>query len=191
MIDDRRLLVFLIALFLTGIVFFQHEGALPLFLVEDLALSPAFYGMLFTINTLMIVFMEVPLNGATAHWPHHRALAIGAFLFAAGSGAFAVASGPATVIAGIVIWTIGEMMLFPQAAAYVAEIAPPHRRGEYMGSYSLAFSLAFAVAPWAGTTALARFGAQPLWIAVFIVGILSALLMLRVTSRPGAYLSPQ
>jgi len=182
-LDDRRFLLFLSALFLTGFVFFQHEGALPLFLVQDLALSPAFYGMLFTVNTVMIVFLEVPLNAATAHWPHKRALAIGAFLFAAGSGALAFASGPAMVVTAIAVWTFGEMMLFPQASAYVADIAPPHRRGEYMGAYALAFNLSFAVAPWAGVTALTRFGAQPTWIAVFVVGAISAIIMLRVSTE--------
>ena len=181
-LEDRRLLLFLGALFLTGFVFFQHEGALPLFLVNDLSLSPAFYGALFTVNTVMIVFMEVPLNAATAHWPHARALSLGAFLFAVGSGALALANGPGMVIAAIVVWTFGEMMLFPQASAYVAELAPAHRRGEYMGAYSVAFSLAFAVAPWAGTTALAKFGAQDLWLSVFVIGGISALMMLRVTA---------
>ena len=182
-LDDRRYLLFLSAIFLTGFVFFQHEGALPLFLVNVLSLSPAFYGMLFTINTVMIVFMEVPLNAATAHWPHHRALAIGAFLFALGSGALAFASGPAMVVVAIVVWTFGEMMLFPQASAYVAEIAPPHRRGVYMGAYQLAFNLSFAIAPWAGTVALVQFGAQPLWIAVFLVGTVSALIMMKVSTE--------
>ena len=191
-LDDRRYLLFLGALFLTGVVFFQHEGALPLFLVEDLGLSPAFYGMLFTVNTLMIVFMEVPLNAATSHWPHRRALAIGAFLFAAGSGIFVFANGPAVIVAGVMIWTVGEMMLFPQASAYVADIAPPHRRGEYMGAYSLSFSLAFAFAPWAGTATFAAFGAVTLWVGVFIIGCISALMMLQVTTEHGArkYLQP-
>ncbi len=179
-LDDRKFLFFLGALLLTGAVFFQHEGALPLFLVEDLGLSTAFYGLLFTINTLMIVFMEVPLNAATADWPHRRALALGSFLFAAGSGAFVFATGPVAIIAGMVIWTFGEMMLFPQASAYVADIAPPHRRGEYMGAYSLSFSLAFAVAPWAGTAVFAEFGAVVLWTAVFAVGCISAMMMLQV-----------
>jgi predicted MFS family arabinose efflux permease len=184
-LDDRPFLVFLGALFLTGVVFFQHEGALPLFLVNDLGLSTAFYGLLFTINTVMIVFMEVPLNAATSHWPHRRALAIGSFLFAAGSGAFVFATGPAAIIAGMVIWTFGEMMLFPQASAYVADIAPPHRRGEYMGAYSLSFSLAFAFAPWAGTAVFAEFGAVALWTSVFAVGCLSALMMLQVPASAG------
>lgn len=181
-LGDRRMLLFLAALFLVGIVFFQHEGALPLFLVQDLQLSPAFYGMLFTVNTVMIVFLEVPLNAATAHWPHRRGLAIGAMLFALGSGAFAFASGPPMVILAIVVWTFGEMLLFPQASAYVAEIAPPNKRGQYMGAYSLAFNLAFAVAPWAGTATFANFGAKALWIGVYAIGAISAAMMLFVTS---------
>jgi MFS family permease len=185
-LGDRRLTIFLFATFLISAVFFQHEGALPLFLVQDLQLSTAFYGMLFTVNTLMIVFMEVPLNAATAHWPHRWALAIGSFLFAAGSGLFGFATGPAMIVFGIVVWTFGEMMLFPQAAAYVADIAPPHRRGSYMGAYSLAFSFAFAVAPWAGTAVFARFGATKLWASVFLVGVVATLMMLRVSSEEGA-----
>lgn len=179
---DRRLMVFLFANFLVSLVFFQHDGALPLFLVQDLNLSPAFYGALFTINTLMIVFMEVPLNAATAHWPHKWGLSLGAALFAAGSGLFGFASGPAIILVGIVVWTFGEMMLFPQASAYVAEIAPAHRRGAYMGAYSMAFSIAFAIGPWAGTAVFARFGAGILWSSVSLVGLAAAAIMLQVTS---------
>lgn len=178
--SDRRMIFFLVAIFLLGAVFFQHEGPMSLFLVQDLNLSPAFYGGLFTINTLLIVFIEVPLNSATSHWPHQRALALGAFLFAVGSGVFAFAAGPAMIIVGIVIWTFGEMMLFPQASAYVAEIAPASRRGAYMGAYSLSFNLSFAVAPWAGTVALDRYGARFLWLSVFAVGVISAVMMTQV-----------
>jgi len=183
---DKRLMIFLFATFLVNVVFFQHEGALPLFLVQDLRLSPAFYGTLFTINTLMIVFLEVPLNAATAHWPHRWGLSLGSALFAAGSGMFGFANGAAMIVAGIVVWTFGEMMLFPQASAYVADIAPPHRRGAYMGAYSMSFSLAFAVAPWAGTAVFAQFGAPALWGVVFLVGIAAAAIMLQVTSDEAA-----
>jgi predicted MFS family arabinose efflux permease len=182
-LSDRPMMVFLFATFLINVVFFQHEGALPLFLVQDLHLSTAFYGGLFTINTLMIVFMEVPLNAATAHWPHRFALSLGSLLFAAGSGLFGFARGPWMIVLGVVVWTFGEMMLFPQASAYVADVAPPHRRGAYMGAFSMAFSLSFAVAPWAGTTVYAHFGAAILWSSVFVVGLVAAAIMLNVTSE--------
>jgi MFS family permease len=184
--SDRPMMVFLFATFLVNIVFFQHEGVLPLFLVQDLHLSTAFYGSLFTVNTLMIVFMEVPLNAATAHWPHRWALSLGSLLFAAGSGLFGFAHGPEMVLLGIVIWTFGEMMLFPQASAYVADVAPPHRRGAYMGAFSMAFSLSFAVAPWAGTAVYARFGAAVVWTLVFLIGIVAAAIMLKVTDEKAA-----
>ena len=181
--SDRPMMVFLFATFLVNIVFFQHEGVLPLFLVQDLNLSTAFYGSLFTVNTLMIVFMEVPLNAATAHWPHRWALSLGSLLFAVGSGMFGFAHGPAMILAGIVIWTFGEMMLFPQASAYVADVAPPHQRGAYMGAFSMAFSLSFAVAPWAGTAVYARFGAAVVWTLVFLIGLVAAAIMLRVSDE--------
>jgi MFS family permease len=167
-------------------VFFQIEGPLALFLVDDLSLSPAFYGGLFTLNTVMIVFLEVPLNAATSHWPHRRGLALGALLFAIGSGAWGISHGPVAVISAMVVWTFGEMLLFPQAAAYVAEIAPPERRGAYMGAYMLAFSIAFSFAPWLGTSTYSRFGAGLLWLGVFGVGVLSAIMMMsvRTTTEP-------
>lgn len=179
-LDDPRMILFMSAILLTGVVFFQIEGPLPLFLVEDLKLSPAFYGALFSLNTVMIVFLEVPLNAATSHWPHRRGLALGALLFAIGSGAWGISHGPAAVIAAMIVWTFGEMLLFPQAAAYVAEIAPPARRGAYMGAYQLAFSVSFSFAPWLGTSTYSHFGAPFLWLGVFIVGIVSAAMMMSV-----------
>jgi MFS family permease len=182
LLTDGRMMFFLVALFLTGIVFFQHEGPMSLFLVQDLGLSPAFYGALFTINTIMIVLIEVPLNSATANWPHWRALALGSLLFAVGSGVFAFAGGPETIVGGVVIWTFGEMMLFPQASAYVAEIAPAARRGAYMGAYALAFNISFAIGPWAGTAAFAHYGARTLWLGVFAIGVVSTVMLTQVSS---------
>jgi MFS family permease len=183
-LDDRRMVLFLSAIFLTGIVFFQLEGPLPLFLVDELRLSPAFYGGLFTLNTVMIVFMEVPLNSATAHWPHRRALAIGAFLFAVGSGAFAFAGGAMGIIVAMIVWTFGEMMLFPTVTSYIAELAPSGRTGEYMGVLSATFSLALIVGPWAGGAVLDHFGAVPLWAGSFACAALGAAVFFVLANPP-------
>lgn len=192
-LDDKRMIPFLFASMLFGVVFYQIDGPLPLFLVDDLHQSPAFYGLLFTLNTVMIVFMEVPLNAATSHWAHWKALALGALLTAIGSGMFGFASGAPLVVAGMAVWTFGEMMFFPQASAYVAEIAPQHRRGQYMGAYAISFGFAFVIAPWLGTSSYARFGGKSLWIAVFVVGFVAAFILTRITTEQrlaGAPVSP-
>ncbi len=177
---DRHFLAFLTAVFPLTLVFFQHMGPMALYLVDGLHLSKQAYGWMFTINTLMIVFLEVPLNTAMAHWPHGKALALGAVLTAIGFGGLAFAQDMSLVVVTTVIWTFGEMVLFPTMAAYVADAAPPLRRGQYMGVYTMTFGLAFAVGPWLGTLLLVHLGGGALWGAAFLVGLLAAFLFRRL-----------
>jgi len=177
---NPRLAYFLAALLPVHLVIFQLLSALPLFLVRHLGLPEAVYGLVFTVNTLMIVLIEVPLNTAMAHWPHRWALALGALLYGAGYGALAFTSHTAGVAATVVVWTFGEMILLPGSAAYIAEIAPAEKRGQYMGFYAMSFNLAFLLGPWIGAQILERSGPQVLWSITFLSGCVSALLMTRI-----------
>jgi MFS family permease len=179
-------LLFLTGVVLTGIVFFQHEGAMPLFIIQNLRLTPAFYGFLFTINTLMIVAMEVPLNMATSHWANRSTMIIAAMLFAVGFGALGLVTTALGVVITVVIWTFGEMLLFPSMSAHMGDIAPAERRGAYMGAYSMALSTAFAIGPWLGTAIFSRYGSFTVWATMFFIGALSALLLSLSTPKAGA-----
>jgi predicted MFS family arabinose efflux permease len=179
---DYRLLIFLLAMIPVELVLFQTQAAMPPFLKNNLSINEAEYGALMAINTVMIIFLEVPLTVATAHWRARWALSLGSLLFAVGFGALAVVSGLWSVGATILIWTVGEMILFPGASAYLTEIAPAEKRGSYNGLYIMTFSIAFAVAPLLGTEVLDRFGGKTLWTASFVVGCLSAAMMLLLKS---------
>lgn len=181
-----RLLYFLAAMIPAQLVIFQLLSTLPLFLVRHLGLPESVYGLVFTINTLMIVLIEVPLNTAMAHWPHRWALALGALLYAVGYGSLAFATRAASVAATVVVWTFGEMILLPGSAAYAAEIAPAEKRGQYMGLYTMSFSVAFLLGPWIGAQILERFGAQALWSAALLSGCVSAFMMTRIHSAAPA-----
>jgi MFS family permease len=187
---DGRLLFFLAALFPVSIVFFQHLSSMPLYLVRDLHLSEIDYGLFFTINTLLIVALEVPINSATAHWSHRRTLALGTLLFAVGFGALAFTRGFWSVAATVVVWTFGEMFLFPALAAWVTGIAPAPRRGEYMGLTQMAMSLGFAVGPWAGTAVLQRFGGTTLRLGCLALGLVATGMMLRLPEEAPARSEP-
>ena len=177
---NRRMLYFLAALIPTQLVFFQLTSTVPLFLVHYLRLPESIYGTVFTLNTLMIVVLELPLNNAMAQWSHRRTLTLGAFLYAIGFGSFALANGPIGIFAAVVVWTFGEMILMPGSAAYAAEIAPTGRRGEYMGLYTMSFSFAFSLGPWLGAMLLERHGPQALWGIALVSGCVSTLLMSRI-----------
>jgi len=171
---DRTALTFLLAMVLVGLVFTQHQGAMSVYLVRDLHYRESFFGALFAVNTLMIVALEVPLNLAMAHWPHRRALILGMLLTGIGFGAMGIAKTVAPLVATVVIWTFGEMITFPVGTAYLADLAPRGRMGEYMGAYSSTFSLSVIIGPWAGTAALDRFGSASTWAGVLVCGLVAA-----------------
>ncbi len=126
---DRRAVVFLTGFFLMAVVFYQHEGAMPLFLVRDLHYRESFYGLLFALNTVLIIIAEVPLNLAMAGWSYRWTLVLGATLYAVGFGSMAVLHNVAGLLGAAVVWTFGEMIALPTSGAYIADIAPRGRSG--------------------------------------------------------------
>jgi MFS family permease len=180
--NDKTLLYFLFSMLPVYLVFFQLQAAMPLFIVKNLGMSEAAFGSLIAINTVMIIFIEVPLNNAIIKWPHRKALSVGALLCAIGFGGMALTTNTYGIILTIVTWTFGEMIFFPSSAAYMSEISPPERLGEYMGYYQMTFSISMAFGPWLGTVVFQNFGAPVLWAATFVLGSIAAGLMLRLNA---------
>lgn len=177
---DPALWYFLVSIVPVIVVFFQHEGAMPLYLVNDLHFSESSYGLLFTINTALIILFEVPLNIRMSHWSHRRSLALGSLLSGIGFGATGLVTTQLGVALTVVIWSFGEMILLPSASNYMADIAPGARRGAYMGLFQMTFSFSFAISGWLGTSTLQHFGGPALWAGTCIAGCLSAALLWRV-----------
>ena len=78
----------------------------------------------------------------------------------------------------VVLFTFGEMVAMPVAAAFVANLAPEHQRGLYMGTYGMIWALAFVAGP---TLGLLLFGINPfaLWVICGALGVLAAMIILR------------
>lgn len=181
---DPRLRRALAGTFAVALVFFQHESTLPLHLVRNLHQPETIYGLVFTVNTALIVALEVPLNAAMGRWPHGRSLALGALLVGLGFGGYALVADRAGVLATSAVWTFGEMVFLPSIMAHIAEIAPADRRGAYMGLFGMSFSSAMMVGPWVGGLVLERLGPTALWGAAGALGLLAATIAGR--PRPAA-----
>lgn len=171
---NPRYLLYLFALLPTGLVFFQHVSTFPIYLVEGVGLPASAFGLLFSVNTVLIILLEVPLNTMMSGWPHRLSLPLGALLVGAGFAAIRFATDFWTAAATVVVWTFGEMVILPGSAAAAAEMAPESRRGEYMGLYAMVFSLSMILGPWGGTLVFERFGPDALWGGTLLLGTLSA-----------------
>jgi len=182
-LNDKYFLFFLLAVVPANLVFFQHLGALPLYIVDDLGYTTAAFGLFGSINTILIIIVEVPLNNWMNNVSYKKTLMLGALFAGIGFGGFAIATTTIPLIIAIIVFTFGEMIFFPVTAAYTSEIAPADRRGEYMGYYQMTFSFAFSAGPWLGTVVYQNYGSVILWSGALVFGLITAALMFFVRER--------
>lgn len=173
---DRLLQLFFVATMLNAVMFFQHDATMVYWMTTVLGLRARDYGLTVTVNTLLIVLVEVELNTRLAHWSHRRSLVVGSLVSAAGFAATALADGFWSISAAVVVWTFGEMIAMPAMSAFVADIAPRERRGLYMSTLMLAFGAGLTIGPKLGITLLLDQGAATVWLAAGGSGVAAALL---------------
>jgi len=172
-LKDFRLIYFLIAFLPVLIVFFQILSTIPLYIVTELGFSKSTFGILLAVNTLLVIFVEVPLNSAMNEWNDIKSLFLGCILTAVGFGAMAFSRDVFSLVISITIWTFGEMIIFPASSAYISNIAVKGKTGEYMGYYQMNAALSFLLAPAVGAWIFDSFGSFNLWIASFVLSLIS------------------
>ncbi len=72
------------------------------------------------------------------------------------------------LLGAITIVTLGEMIFQPTALGVTADMAPPGRRGTYMGTFGLAEALGWSAGPFLGGVLLDVFPKSPalMWGAI-------------------------
>jgi MFS family permease len=185
---DRAFLLFLLASTLAALVYFQFQTTLPLHVVAS-GHSSATYGMLISLNGLLILAFELPLAQFTQRLPRATAIAAGYALVGLGFALTGAATSTAALAATVLIWTAGEMVSQPLAAAHVSDIAPPQLRGGYQGAFAFTGGIGLVLAPAIGPATLSAVSPL-LWIGCGAVGLAAALLVLQSASAHAASSSP-
>jgi MFS family permease len=175
---DRQLHQLLLANFSIGLVFFQLGSTYGLH-ITHLGFSAAVYGVVLSLNGVLIVFCELPLTRLTRRFPARNCMAVGYLICATGFALNAFAHSIAALVLCMVVFTVGEMVMMPTAVAYLANLAPPEMRGRYMGVSGLTWATALIIGPVSG---MKLFAAAPAvyWMASAGIGVFAA----AVISRP-------
>jgi MFS family permease len=173
---DRRFLVFLAATLCLTLVEFQVHSTFPLHIAK-LGYAPRIYGVLISINGVMIVLFELLITSWTQRFPPQPLIALGYALTGIGYAMTGLADSVPFLAFTVTIWTLGEMTWAPVTGAYVTGLAPERYRGRYMGLWHSTFSLGMLLGPFLGTLIYARSPAA-LWITCLAVGLVAAALAL-------------
>jgi MFS family permease len=171
---DRRFMLFLAATTIVTAVDFQTGSTFPLW-VKRCGHSGSTYGMLLSINGVLIIALELMITSWTQHHPPQRMISLGYFLSGIGVALTGLAHSIPALAATVFVWTLGEMIASPATGAYVTGIAPEQYRGRYNGMWVFAWALALIIGPSVGTFVFQR-SPNALWIGCAVLACVSAVL---------------
>ncbi|HUX13314.1 MAG TPA: MFS transporter [Spirochaetia bacterium] len=183
---DPALLLFAGLTFLFGLVYAQSGSTLPIAMGIH-GVGPAGYGIVISLNGLLIVFLGISASRRAERWPRFPSIAVANVLLGAGFGLTMFAHALPLYALSVVIWTVGEIVNASVAPAVVADLATPDVQGLYQGIYGSAWGLAFFAGPALGGWVLSEFGGPVLWAGCLVIGIGAAggyLLLGRKMDRP-------
>lgn len=183
---DRPFLVLLGSVLPLGILFQQPLVALPLTMTAD-GLSPAGYGLAMMMNGLVIVVFQIPLTRLAGRLRPEFALAAASALTGIGLGCTAAVHSVPGYAATVVLWSLGELVIWPTCMTLVAALAPPHQQGAYQGWVLSVWSVSVALAPLFSSQLIGAFdGTAVVWTACLILALIAAtahLLLARLRRR--------
>ncbi|GAA3053134.1 hypothetical protein GCM10020000_38560 [Streptomyces olivoverticillatus] len=116
---DRRYLLYLLAAFFHSVVYVQYLSTLPLY-VEDIGLAVFWYTVAVSLNGFIVVVFELLITKLSQNWPLKLTIGLGFALVGAGVAFYGLPLGPAALVVGTLIWSLGEIIGGPAVFAYPA-----------------------------------------------------------------------
>jgi len=175
-------------------VIFLWVTVLPIHVSRDFGVATGAWGLLFSLNGIMIAVFQLRISSAVEGRSKAGIMAAAVVVYAIGMLVVSALATPLPVLpalaVAIVLFTIGEMLLFPTEPAFVSDLSPADRRGRYQGIFLAATGLGTALGPPIGGFVIDAAPGPPLWVlaaGVFLIaGAALAALDRRTRMLPAA-----
>ena len=180
-ISDRPFIMLCILIASVWFIAGQWGTTLTLFWSNVDMVPNSFIGILYAINGVVVVFLQIPINWALAKMKDFRRIALGGLVYAFSFFALVFSSNIFFLAVDVVFITIGENILSPVAYSVVGKMAPADKRGQYYGAFQLIMGLVMPVAPVIGTFLLTRYSSDPIfmWGPLMLLGVALSLTVLK------------
>ena len=140
-LKDSVYIMFLAVSIITVLVYMQLYSTLSVFLLRVYAFPIQSFGILVSLNALMVVLFQFWITKRTSKYAPMKMMAFGTLLYMIGFGMYGFISEEYLFFVAMFILTVGEMIVLPVAQATVALFAPEDKRGRYMAIYGFSWSI--------------------------------------------------
>ena len=162
-------------------MFWQIFIVVP-FYVSDYISKDAPFEIIQSADAWGIIALQLIVNRLTKHLPTRTAIVAGFAMSSVCWLVIAVHPTVWTIIAGLAVFSIGEMTQAPRYYEYISDIAPEGQQGLFQGYAFLPVAIAWFVGGplggWLYAT-FARGSSNPsvVWYSIFAIGVVATILM--------------
>ncbi len=191
-LKNGRFMVFLLIFSLYWIMFWQVFVIVPFYLTDFISKNAPFE-LIESVDAWAIIFLQVIVNRLTKKMPPVTAITIGFGVSTLSWLVIAIHPNVWTIIAAMVVWSLGEMTQAPRYYEYIADHAPKGQEALFQGYAFLPIAIAWFVGGTFGgwlyetmtKSILVRTGdvvqvlGQPtgIWLALTGIGVVATVLM--------------
>jgi MFS family permease len=174
--DNQAFLVFVVLSLLVFIVTGQMSSTLSIFAVDRVGFSTAQYGLLLTLNGLIVIFFQYPMTLALRRLAKFRALMLGSLLYGLGYLSLGWITQFEWALGAMAIITTGEIIHSPVTLSVIGELSPQDQRGRYMGIFGLSETIGMAMGPLLGGILLDAFpfDLKLVWAPIALIALIAA-----------------
>jgi MFS family permease len=169
---DRVLRMLLLGTLLCALLKTQMFSTFSIFMTEKLELAEADVGLLYALNGVVVLVLQVPAVALLRRHGIRSLLPWSSLLDAVGFAMIGMATGFAGGALAIVVITCAEVVFDPAQQAAIAEVADPARRGRAFGTAGFAQMIGIAFAPLLGGVLLDTIGDHhgAMWLTIATIG---------------------
>ncbi|EKD73281.1 MAG: multidrug resistance protein, MFS family, partial [uncultured bacterium] len=162
----------LFSVFMAGLIISQTNSTYPIYLQHTFpSMGTKSFGILFTINTFFVVFLQTPLVNQLCNTNKSLLAGLGVLLLGTGmlilnfSYLFAIA------ILACIVTTIGEIVFFSVAQYICYANGPENKKGSRLGHYRTIYAASRIAGPVTGGFIYQNYSGHTLWLCCFICGL--------------------
>jgi POT family proton-dependent oligopeptide transporter len=176
-----KFMIFLLIYSLYWIIFWQEFIIVPYYITDFISKDAPYEIVQSWAGAGAIILLQIPLNWLTAKMPTRNAILLGFAISSLIWIIIAISPSIPTIAAGIVAFSIGEMIQAPRYYEYISEIAPPGQQGLFQGYAFLPIALARFVGDpiggWLYQSSKQSGNIENVWYAMIGIGLTATLLM--------------
>ncbi|WP_210335837.1 MFS transporter [Ensifer sp. ENS09] len=180
---DRRLVFFVVGGTLLLAVHGQWSVTLSQYLNTGFEDGVTLFALLVSTNAVTVLVASTPARFVIERIGALHALSLGSLLFLIGEIGFAASSGMEMLVASMILFTIGEVLVVPSEYVLVDGISNAGNRGTYFGAHSLSTFGNF-LGPLTGGLALGAVGGAGMFLLFGAFAAAGALLFAIGHSMP-------